>query len=349
MRNAEQLLPPDLPFKSYLPGARNTDFRSGLAKREASPGRARHKSNFRPAGARAAAQSLRQATQSQKEVHEQERVAKPLADARLVRQQSTGEVTFFKDPSSSPCDSTVVAEQPETRPTLLDHARKRWAQSHENESTLRKRIFGVGPKDKHHPPSRMVYPFSPFALAWTLLTAVLLLYTAVVTPPVIAFYWLDDECAPVPTLFFDLLVDTFFLLDIIFSFSVGVVHQGKYIDDWRWVAKNYLTGSFLFDVCTSVPISYLELSVANVCADIASGVGGEVTIESTQLRFIRAMKPLRWFKLARVIKLNQTSQTTTFVSDYIGLDPRHQRLLLLTLRVAGLIHLGGCLIWLVKV
>ena len=61
------------------------------------------------------------------------------------------------------------------------------------------------------------------------------------------------------------------------------------------------------------------------------------------------MKPLRWFKLARVIKLNQTSQTTTFVSDYIGLDPRHQRLLLLTLRVAGLIHLGGCLVWLVKV
>jgi len=37
------------------------------------------------------------------------------------------------------------------------------------------------------------------------------------------------------------------------------------------------------------------------------------------------------------------------VCDFFGFEPRHQRLSLLGLRVLGLIHLGGCIVWLVKV
>ena len=57
----------------------------------------------------------------------------------------------------------------------------------------------------------------------------------------------------VPTLYFDCLLDAFFLLDIVYTFNVGVFYQRDYYDSRWWVAKNYAKGSFLFDVITSVP------------------------------------------------------------------------------------------------
>ena len=98
---------------------------------------------------------------------------------------------------------------------------------------------------------------------------------------------------------------------------------------------------------TSIPVSFVELTVANACA--ASGHDSASGIDASQLRFIRAIKPLRWFKLARIFKLQQASTVMSMVCDFFGFEPRHQRLAMLGLRVLGLIHLGGCSVWLVKV
>ena len=64
--------------------------------------------------------------------------------------------------------------------------------------SLVKKIFGIGPSDGVWPPSRLIFPLSPFAVCWTAITCFFLLYTAVVTPAVIAFHWLDEECAKIP-------------------------------------------------------------------------------------------------------------------------------------------------------
>ena len=87
--------------------------------------------------------------------------------------------------------------------------------------TLRKRIFGIGPSNHSMPTSRLVYPLSPFGVSWLVLTAILLAYTAIVTPPVISFHWLDPPCVRVPTMEMDMFVDVFFLLDIILNFNMG--------------------------------------------------------------------------------------------------------------------------------
>ena len=44
---------------------------------------------------------------------------------------------------------------------------------------------------------------------------------------------LDAECAPVPTLEFDTLIDAFFLVDIALTFQTGIITPGtgEYIDD----------------------------------------------------------------------------------------------------------------------
>jgi len=57
-------------------------------------------------------------------------------------------------------------------------------------------VFGIGIQahSTDLPTSRLVHPSSPFAVSWLVLTCGFLLYTAVVTPPVISFHWLDGPC-----------------------------------------------------------------------------------------------------------------------------------------------------------
>ena len=98
------------------------------------------------------------------------------------------------------------------------------------------------------PKSSLIYPLSRFSLTWVVFTAILLLYTAVVTPPVIAFYWNSHPCTVPPTLYMDMVVDIFFLIDIVVSFCTGFIRDGKYEDSWPMVAKHYLAHGFLFDV-----------------------------------------------------------------------------------------------------
>ncbi len=97
-----------------------------------------------------------------------------------------------------------------------------------------------------------------------------------------------------PTIFFDIVVDTFFLCEILLTFGTGIRKNGAYIDDWKEVFFNYARGMMCFDVLTSTPVSLIEYLGAQACGDEAQGEGG------SQLRFIRIIKPLRLFKLLRV-------------------------------------------------
>ena len=48
-----------------------------------------------------------------------------------------------------------------------------------------------------------------------------LFYTALLTPPVVAFHWLDSVCDQVPTLWADTVFDVLFLADILMTFLTG--------------------------------------------------------------------------------------------------------------------------------
>ena len=56
----------------------------------------------------------------------------------------------------------------------------------------------------------------------------------------IAFHWLEPDCSPLPTLYFDIVLDIFFLLDIFVSFNTGQITHGEYIDDRYRVTKDYI-------------------------------------------------------------------------------------------------------------
>ena len=75
------------------------------------------------------------------------------------------------------------------------HAEKEAHHPHHSESFLAHTIqsfFGIGSQFHHHtPPSCLIYPLSYFGILWVGLTALFLAYTAIVTPPMISFHWLN--------------------------------------------------------------------------------------------------------------------------------------------------------------
>jgi len=210
-------------------------------------------------------------------------------------------------------------------------------------------VCGIGAEDvlTGKPSSRLIYPLSNFAIAWVATTAFFLLYTATVTPLVISFFWLDPECTFVPTLYFDVILDVFFLLDIVVSFNLGFFDlAGDYVDDRRKVAVAYIKGSFFFDLVTSFPVSFFELSASAACADLA---GGDTVDTGSQLRMIRVIKPLRWFKIMRIAKLGKGESLVTVVMDYWNISPKQGKAMKILLQLMLVIHILSCLWWLWKV
>ena len=217
--------------------------------------------------------------------------------------------------------------------------------------TLRKRIFGIGPSNHSMPTSRLVYPLSPFGVSWLVLTAILLAYTAIVTPPVISFHWLDPPCVRVPTMEMDMFVDVFFLLDIILNFNMGRLGErsgggGEYDDD-RWsVSKRYLRGFFLFDLVTSIPVSFVELSTLQQCSSAGEQDRGSSDLD---LRMVRALKPLRFMKVLRLMKLGKLGFVVDMLSDFFNISPKFGKTLKVGTVLISIIHILSCLWWLWKV
>ena len=212
-----------------------------------------------------------------------------------------------------------------------------------------KLLCGIGAEDVFtgKPYSRLIYPLSHFAIAWVATTAFFLLYTATITPLVISFFWLDPECTFVPTLYFDVILDVFFLLDIVVSFNLGFFdHGGDYIDDRKKVALAYMKGSFLFDLITSFPVSFFELSAVAACANLDEG---QTVDGGSQLRIIRVIKPMRWFKIMRLAKLGKGESLITVVMDYWNISPKQGKAMKILLQLMLVIHIISCLLWLWKV
>jgi hypothetical protein len=52
------------------------------------------------------------------------------------------------------------------------------------------------------------------------------MYTALLTPVMVGFYWNLPPCWRSPTLEFDVFLDSFFIFEIIYNFFVGIQSKG---------------------------------------------------------------------------------------------------------------------------
>jgi hypothetical protein len=122
--------------------------------------------------------------------------------------------------------------------------------------------------------------------------------------------------------------------------------MGRYEDNIKTVATQYLKGFFVFDLVTSFPVSFFELHAAAACSQSETVSSAEGT---RQLRFVRAIKPLRLFKIARVVKLAKIGAHAEKLMDRFNVSPKQLRGLRVCSTLVLSIHMLSCLWWLWKV
>lgn len=83
-----------------------------------------------------------------------------------------------------------------------------------------------------------------------------------------------DACESLPTLTFDVFIDSWFISDVLLNFFMAVyLHSGAYENRPKVVAFRYVFhGTFFFDLLTTTPVGLFELLMLRDCsADESAG------------------------------------------------------------------------------
>jgi len=129
----------------------------------------------------------------------------------------------------------------------------------------------------------LLLPNSSFLRAWHLIVVVLLLWSATIIPFRIGFF--SDETIRVDAwVVTEIIVDMFFLIDIMVNFCSAYEHENQVVVDWQQVAWNYLTSYFAVDLVGSIPLSLIAPSLGS------------------QLRGVRLIRLPRLFKLVKLLR-----------------------------------------------
>ncbi|XP_021104976.1 potassium/sodium hyperpolarization-activated cyclic nucleotide-gated channel 3 isoform X2 [Heterocephalus glaber] len=106
----------------------------------------------------------------------------------------------------------------------------------------------------------IIHPYSDFRFYWDLIMLLLMVGNLIVLPVGITFF--KEENSP-PWIVFNVLSDTFFLLDLVLNFRTGIVVEegAEILLAPRAIRTRYLRTWFLVDFISSIPVDYIFLVV----------------------------------------------------------------------------------------
>jgi hypothetical protein len=119
----------------------------------------------------------------------------------------------------------------------------------------------------------------------------------IVLPVGITFF--KEENSP-PWIVFNVLSDTFFLLDLVLNFRTGIVVEegAEILLAPRAIRTRYLRTWFLVDLISSIPVDYIFLVV-----ELEPRLDAEVYKTARALRIVRFTKILSLLRLLRLSRL----------------------------------------------
>ena len=139
----------------------------------------------------------------------------------------------------------------------------------------------------------MIHPMSNIHAIWDVLVSLLILLTVITMPLSIGWDELNDAFFAM-----NLTVDFIFLLDVCKNFCTGFIDENDaVIMDAKVVRRNYLTGFFITDLCSSLPLD-LILRAAG-----APDAGGAVTGTKQSLKMLKLLRMAKLFRLLRISRL----------------------------------------------
>ncbi|KAK3288152.1 hypothetical protein CYMTET_4363 [Cymbomonas tetramitiformis] len=166
----------------------------------------------------------------------------------------------------------------------------------------------------------LLNPHSEFLKYWDVLAALLLLYTALITPFEVAFLESQRDAL----FYFNRFVDSCFFCDLCFQFFLPYREpDGSWIVEQNKIAFNYSTSWFTLDLVSTIPFDVLTDD---------SVTGGADGLANMQI--IRLIRILRLIKLLRVMRSGRMFQRweSRFAIDYSVLSL--QKFILIVLLMA---------------
>ncbi|XP_054995334.1 potassium/sodium hyperpolarization-activated cyclic nucleotide-gated channel 3 isoform X2 [Sorex araneus] len=143
----------------------------------------------------------------------------------------------------------------------------------------------------------IIHPYSDFRFYWDLIMLLLMVGNLIVLPVGITFF--KEENSP-PWIVFNVLSDTFFLLDLVLNFRTGIVVEegAEILLAPRAIRTRYLRTWFLVDLISSIPVDYIFLVV-----ELEPRLDAEVYKTARALRIVRFTKILSLLRLLRLSRL----------------------------------------------
>uniref|UniRef100_A0A3P8RNX8 Hyperpolarization activated cyclic nucleotide gated potassium channel 4 n=1 Tax=Amphiprion percula TaxID=161767 RepID=A0A3P8RNX8_AMPPE len=186
----------------------------------------------------------------------------------------------------------------------------------------------------------IIHPYSDFRFYWDLTMLLLMVGNLIIIPVGITFF--KDEHTP-PWIVFNVVSDTFFLLDLVLNFRTGIVKEDntEIILDPHQIKVKYLKSWFVVDFVSSIPVDYIFLIV-------------ETRIDSDFYKTARALRIVRFTKILSLLRLLRLSRLIRYIHQWEEIFHMTYDLASAMVRIMNLIgmmlllcHWDGCLQFLV--
>ncbi|XP_069042055.1 potassium/sodium hyperpolarization-activated cyclic nucleotide-gated channel 2 isoform X2 [Lepisosteus oculatus] len=186
----------------------------------------------------------------------------------------------------------------------------------------------------------IIHPYSDFRFYWDFTMLLFMVGNLIIIPVGITFF--KDETTA-PWIIFNVVSDTFFLMDLVLNFRTGIVIEDntEIILDPKKIKKKYLKTWFVVDFVSSIPVDYIFLIV-------------EKGIDSEVYKTARALRIVRFTKILSLLRLLRLSRLIRYIHQWEEIFHMTYDLASAVMRIFNLIgmmlllcHWDGCLQFLV--
>eukprot|EP00911_Craspedida_sp_UC1_P002578 UC1_evm1s1911 len=182
----------------------------------------------------------------------------------------------------------------------------------------------------------IIHPYSTFRWYWDMIVVILMAFTCITVPMLIAFY--TENCVGSSWFVIWCVVDFFFLLDIGFNFRTGIAtgDGDVIILDKLVIARRYLRGWFFIDLVSSFPFDLFVLTLTE----------GECSGDSQYLKASRAIRFLRITKLLSLLRLLRVTRIISWTQrwqDAFNFNSAWLRMVRLIVTMVLMAHWNGCM------
>ncbi|KAK2835717.1 hypothetical protein Q5P01_016201 [Channa striata] len=266
----------------------------------------------------------------------------PAGRGQTPSQQSRNSVTFTKAEDGS----QIVPDDGDSRgnQTYMQRQFSSMLQPGVNKFSLR--MFGsqkAVEKEQERVKSAgnwIIHPYSDFRFYWDFTMLMFMVGNLIIIPVGITFF--KDETTT-PWIIFNVVSDTFFLMDLVLNFRTGIVFEDntEIILDPKKIKKKYLKSWFVVDFVSSIPVDYIFLIV-------------EKGIDSEVYKTARALRIVRFTKILSLLRLLRLSRLIRYIHQWEEIFHMTYDLASAVMRIFNLIgmmlllcHWDGCLQFLV--